>query len=242
MRLSVLHGAPQGRRSISQVLAEIAALPDDEARVAALRAGPRGLRELLHFAFGRHEIDLPTGDNIGIQPIPIDAYAENARGADHMVDFDLLHAEAFKLMRLFAKGAHPTLTSKRRLELYKDIVERLAADEQLLLEEIRRHRRTPFAAITAELSRHGPVSSMRSRVRNRSQKDRGTMAPCGVRRRSPLPGHRSIRLRSPRPSAGTTRSTLGSSSADGVMRGREDSCRSTSRLPGTTKGRSPAYS
>ena len=123
----------------------------DEARVAALRAGPRALRELLHFAFGRHEVDLPTGDNIGIQPIPIDAYAENARGADHLADFDLLHAEAFKLMRLFAKGAHPTLTSKRRLELYKDIVERLAADERELLEEIRRHRRTPFAAITAEL-------------------------------------------------------------------------------------------
>jgi hypothetical protein len=105
----------------------------------------------LHFAFGRHEIDLPTGDNIEIQPIPIDAYAENARAQDHVDDFDLLHAEAFKLMRLFAKGAHPTLTSKRRLELYKDIVERLAADERELLEEIRRHRRTPFAAITAEL-------------------------------------------------------------------------------------------
>jgi hypothetical protein len=119
--------------------------------VAALRASPRALKELLHFAFGRHEVDLPTGDNIGIQSIPIDAYAENARGADHVEDFDLLHAEAFKLKRLFAKGAHPPLTSKRRLELYKDIVERLAADERELLEEIRRHRRTPFPAITAEL-------------------------------------------------------------------------------------------
>jgi hypothetical protein len=86
MRLSVLYGAPQGRRSISQLLAEIAALADDEARVAALRAGPRALRELLHLTFGRHELDLPTGANIGIQPIPIDAYAENARGADHLAD------------------------------------------------------------------------------------------------------------------------------------------------------------
>jgi hypothetical protein len=61
MRLNVLHGAPQGRRTIAQILKEIAALPDDEAGVAALRAGPRALKELLRFCFGHHEVDLPTG-------------------------------------------------------------------------------------------------------------------------------------------------------------------------------------
>jgi hypothetical protein len=54
-----------------------------------------------------------------------------------------LRDSTHKLVKLFAKGVHPTLTDKRRLALWMDIIERLPQEERALMETIRRDRVIP---------------------------------------------------------------------------------------------------
>jgi hypothetical protein len=60
-------------------------------------------------------------------------------------DEDLLSYEAIKgnLTRFFLVGGHPTLTQRKRIELYLQIAERLPPRELEVLETIRSHRALP---------------------------------------------------------------------------------------------------
>jgi hypothetical protein len=112
------------------------------------------VRELLVFAYGDHEIALPTG-RMSTTPITFRAFVEgrDERMAVESSCGDLLATEAGKFRRLFVRGGHPTLTDKRRLELWRDILERVNGVECELLESIRMTRELPgdLSRITREL-------------------------------------------------------------------------------------------
>jgi hypothetical protein len=94
---------------------------------------------------GNFVLDLPKDGNLSPPPIPTEAYTERPELGDE----DLLHREIPKLVRLFAKEVHPTLTSKRRIELWCELLARLPAGERSLMEHIRTHRSLPFTKISS---------------------------------------------------------------------------------------------
>jgi hypothetical protein len=128
---------PGNQRMISMILRGIAELGDDQI-IDALRKTPRAVRAILYFCYGKHELALPT-EHID----PIDPARAFTRDEGVLGDDDLLHAESHKLVRLFVRGVHATLTDKRRLELWTDILERLPQAERALMETIRRDRVIP---------------------------------------------------------------------------------------------------
>ena len=130
-------GAPQSHRNISRIIEEIAAL-EGEQQVAALRSAPRSIRALVHFAYGPFELELPRGP-LGYSIIPTGAYAEPGELGDH----DLLAAESHRLIRLFARGVHQTITPERRIEIWKDIQARLPRGERELMDHLRTRREVP---------------------------------------------------------------------------------------------------
>jgi hypothetical protein len=129
-------GAPQSHRNISQLLLDVAAITDEQQQVAALRSCPRSVRALLYFAMGPFELDLPLGP-LSYAVISTNAYVDDPRAPP---DEDLLASEAFRLTRIFARGVHQTITSERRLELWKSIMERLPRDERELMDHARMYR------------------------------------------------------------------------------------------------------
>jgi hypothetical protein len=137
-----------------EILEDIASLPHDDQVIDALRHAPRFVRELLVFAYGDHEIALPTG-RMSTTPITFRAFVEgrDERMAVESSCGDLLATEAGKLRKLYVRGGHPTLTDKRRLELWRDTLERVNEAERELLESIRMTRELPgdLARITREL-------------------------------------------------------------------------------------------
>jgi hypothetical protein len=130
----------QQHRTLVQILRAVAEQATEHDRVESLRRVPRQIRELLRFTFGDHSVALPDGD-VDVAPIPARAWRDQDAGG--VGDDDLLLNECPKLIRLFAVGGHATLSAKRRLELWRDILERLPADERDLLEHIRLHRCFP---------------------------------------------------------------------------------------------------
>jgi hypothetical protein len=145
-------------RTTTDILRDIADLETDQERVAALRKAPRWTRDLLRFAFSENiEIDLPK-HRLRVDEIQPSAFVETRRMERVSVETscgDALAIESAKLERLFAKGAHATLTSKRRLELWTDILERADEEERSILESIRLYRDLPadLSSITPELVR-----------------------------------------------------------------------------------------
>jgi hypothetical protein len=121
---------------VSTILKSIAEVGDDQI-IDALRKAPRAVRAILYFCYGNHELALPTEH---IDVTPIDPARAFTRDEFILGDDDLLHAESHKLVRLFVRGVHATLTDKRRLELWTDILERLPQAERALMETIRRDR------------------------------------------------------------------------------------------------------
>jgi hypothetical protein len=145
-------------RTTTDILRDIADLPDAQARVAALRKAPRWTRDLLRFTFSENiEIDLPK-HRIRVDEVTPRAFVETRRmervGAETSCG-DALAIESAKLERLFAKGGHATLTSKRRLELWTDILERSDPEERSILESVRIYRDLPadLAGITPDIVR-----------------------------------------------------------------------------------------
>jgi hypothetical protein len=145
-------------RTTTDILRDIADLPDAQARVAALRKAPRWTRDLLRFTFSENiEIDLPS-HRIRVDEVTPRAFVETRRmervGAETACG-DALAIESAKLERLFAKGGHATLTSKRRLELWTDILERSDPEERSILESVRIYRDLPadLAGITPDIVR-----------------------------------------------------------------------------------------
>lgn len=130
---------PLAHRGLYGILKQIANAPSEEAAIEALRKAPRAVSILLHFAYGPHEFDLPKG-HIPFTRIDPRAFVEDNTDGDT----DLFMGEVFKLHRLFVEGIHPTLTSKRRLELWRDVLARVGSDESRVLEVIRRERYVPL--------------------------------------------------------------------------------------------------
>jgi hypothetical protein len=130
----------QQHRTVNQILHAVAECGTEQERVDALRRVPRQIRELLRFTFGDHELALPDGD---IELAPISARSWRDTDSGGVGDDDLLLNECRKLVKLFAVGGHATLTPKRRLELWKDILERLSSEERELLEHVRQYRALP---------------------------------------------------------------------------------------------------
>jgi len=125
-------GVALAHRNVGAIIAGIAELPAGE-QVAALRKAPRAIHALLYFSYGPHVIDLPKGP-LSYALIPTSAYVDDPRAPP---DEDLLAREAHSLVRFFAVGVHPTLTSGRRLELWRDIQARLPRAERELLDHAR---------------------------------------------------------------------------------------------------------
>ena len=143
------HGQPGGgysRRTVLDIITGIAALPTDAERVDALRASPLQVKQILYMVFGPVEMDLPRGE-IRFTPISTRAWSELSEAPDD----DLLASEAPRLLRIFAQGVHPALTSRRRLELFLDILERVPRGEADLLLAMK-DKRLPegLSAITRE--------------------------------------------------------------------------------------------
>jgi hypothetical protein len=134
-------GAPQGYRFMSDIVRDIGNLDCEEEQVEALRKSPKAVRDLCHFCYGAHEIDLPTGP-LWFTPIDVDAFVTSPHIADHMPDEDLLCTEAPKLVKLFAVGVS-SLTSKQRFRIFADICERVEPAAQELLHSIRCTRQLP---------------------------------------------------------------------------------------------------
>jgi hypothetical protein len=145
----------QRHRFLHQILRDIASQPTADAIIFGIRESPRAVKQLLLFTFGPHIIDLPT-EHIDVVPISTKAYTQqNVDGDD-----DLLMSECPRLLRIFAKGVNPHLTSKRRLEIYKDFLERADRDSAEILMSAVRFRRLPspeYDAITPEIVRASGV-------------------------------------------------------------------------------------
>jgi hypothetical protein len=122
---------------VSDILADISYLAEDE-QVEALRRAPRAVRALLYFTYGPFELDLPLGP-LSYAVIPTDAFV----GATELGDEDLLARDTHSLTRIYAAGVHPTITSARRLEVWKSLQARLPARERVLLDRIRMYREVP---------------------------------------------------------------------------------------------------
>ena len=124
------NGQPGGgysRRTVLDIITGITALPTEEM-AGALRAAPLQVLQILYLAYGPVEMDLPRGE-IPFTPISTRAWA----GVNEVPGDDLLAIEGPRLLRLFGRGVHPTLTNRRRLELFTDILERLTRPEADLL-------------------------------------------------------------------------------------------------------------
>jgi hypothetical protein len=130
---------PGNQRMVSTILKSIAEVGDDQI-VGALRKAPRAVQAILYFCYGNHAFALPTEH---IDVTPIDPARAFTRDEGILGDDDVLARDAHKLVKLFVKGVHPTLTDKRRLDLWMDIVERLSQEERALMETIRRDRVIP---------------------------------------------------------------------------------------------------
>jgi hypothetical protein len=104
--------AKMDNRFTIEILEDIASLPRDDQVIDALRHAPRFVRELLVFAYGDHEIALPTG-RMSTTPITFRAFVEgrDERMAVESSCGDLLATEAGKLRKLYVRGGHPTLKS-----------------------------------------------------------------------------------------------------------------------------------
>ena len=129
-------GAPQSHRSVVGILQAIATLEDSE-QVAALRKAPRAVKEICRWAYGNHDIDLPTTPLTYVR-IPPSAYSE---APDDY--FDLMSGEAMRLTRLYVLGVHPTLTTENRVSLWKETMARLPRDEVEFMDHLRMQRSIP---------------------------------------------------------------------------------------------------
>ena len=154
------HFIPQLHKNVASLLSEISLL-DGERQVLALRQC-RPLRALAYFALGPFELDLPTSE-LSIDVIGPTAFVQDR---DSPPDEDPLAYELetttggnSRLVRLFAKNVHPTLTSKKRLELWKSIVGRCNAQERQILENCR-YRRFPISREVIELAWPGLLSTL----------------------------------------------------------------------------------
>jgi hypothetical protein len=114
-------GAPQAHRTLYGILREVSSVEDRGERIAALRAAPRAVREVLRFAYGNHALGLPKGP-LSYTPISPRAFADEA---GYPPDLDLLASEAHKLVRLFSREVIPHMTEKKRLSLWHDVMNRL---------------------------------------------------------------------------------------------------------------------
>ena len=127
---------PQSRRTIGDVVRDIAALPVEQ-QPDAIRRGGQNLRHLLRFCYDPTiSIDLPRGE-LHYQPISVEAFSRWEEPTD---DMDLLAGECPRLVRLFATG-HGRHSSSRRLQIWRDVIERLQPEDVQILETIRRFRR-----------------------------------------------------------------------------------------------------
>ena len=131
-------GTPQSHRFAWQLIADLSRLDECE-QVGALRKAPRCIREFLYFALSpRIEHDLSKMP-MDYDVIPTGAFTETPELGDE----DLFSRECMNLTRFFAKGVHATLTSARRLALWRQIQERVTREERELLDAARMRREVP---------------------------------------------------------------------------------------------------
>jgi hypothetical protein len=126
----------QTSRRLADIIHDIGSIPHAE-RVLALRAGGVPVRHICYFTYSPMlTIDLPTKDLGKIASISPMAFGD--AGID--IGGDLLLDYAARLVRLFAAGVTPGLSSSKRLRLYIELCERATEAEVALLTGIVRHR------------------------------------------------------------------------------------------------------
>ena len=138
-------GAPQAHRTLFGIIREISSIEDRGERIAALRAAPRAVREVLRFVYGNHALGLPKGP-LSYTPISPRAFADEA---GYPPDLDLLASEAHKLVRLFSREVIPHMTEKKRLSLWFDVMNRLTTEEREMLDHARMHRSLPWPSLSS---------------------------------------------------------------------------------------------
>lgn len=131
---------PQAHRSVADLIESIAVLPTPQEKVKAILASPKAVKEILRFCYCGIPLDLPQGpmNYVSVNPEAM-PHPPRRRVMEPMVDEDMISREAHSLLRKFGVGMH-TLTSARRLEIWKDICERCDPQELRLLELIRTTR------------------------------------------------------------------------------------------------------
>jgi hypothetical protein len=139
-------GAPQAHRTLYHILKGIAEIEDRDERISALKRAPRVVRDFLYWVYGNYRLDL-TRDDIGYVPVPTSAFAEGPALGDE----DLMGATNF--LRLFSREVLPNLSSRRRHEIWVQLLERLPADERSLLDHVRRHRALPWPSLSSAVVR-----------------------------------------------------------------------------------------
>jgi hypothetical protein len=132
-------------RFLIEILRDISALPEDRM-IDALRHAGNDVWVILYLAYGDHvELALPKVAPWRVDRIThrsfVEGYLEHVNA--QTAAGDLLSSETRKMVRLYVRGAHPTLTDKRRLELWIETLQRLNDEEIELLESIRVHRKLP---------------------------------------------------------------------------------------------------
>jgi hypothetical protein len=144
-------------RFLIEIIREISKLPENQM-IDALRHAGNDVWVILYLTYGDHvELALPTTPSGRVARITHRAWVEgymehvNAQTACG----DLLSSETRKMVRLYVRGGHPTLTDKRRFQLWVETLQRLNEDEIELLESIRVHRKLPegLDRITEEVVR-----------------------------------------------------------------------------------------
>lgn len=140
-------GVPQAHRTLFGIIREISSIEDRGERIAALRAAPRAVREVLRFVYGNHALGLPKGP-LSYTPISPRAFADEA---GYPPDLDLLASEAHKLVRLFSREVIPHMTEKKRLSLWFDVMDRLTPEEREMLDHARMHRSLPWPNLSSAL-------------------------------------------------------------------------------------------
>jgi hypothetical protein len=143
-------------RFLIEILRDISDLPEEQM-IEALRKSPSDVWTIMYMAYGDVELALPTTPSWRVDRITHRSFIEgrlehiNAQTSCG----DLLSTETRKMVRLYVRGVHPTLTDKKRFQLWEQTLARLQEDEIELLEEIRVHRRLPegLDRITKEIVR-----------------------------------------------------------------------------------------
>jgi hypothetical protein len=137
-------GVALSHRNLSAVLQGIAMIQDQEERIAELRKAPAEIKQFLYFVLGNFDLDIPKEGNFNYRPIPPEAFSEDPALGDE----DLLAHFVPKLVRLFSREVHPTLTSKRRLQLWLELVERLPESERTIMDYARKFRALPWPSLS----------------------------------------------------------------------------------------------